>query len=264
VNPDPRAYPVSSYSYMIVPRTTAAGFTAAKGETLGRFILYFLCTGQQKAKQLGYSPLPKNLVQFGFDAERTIPGAPAPPPINQCANPTITGGFTTNNAPPPPPSEHVGAVRPNLTGGGGGPSNGGQITQSNAGGGSGGSGSGSGVTDTTLADGTSGTGAETSGDTTGTGTGTGTGSQQQLASAPISVARHADGVSNGVYVLVALAILLAVFVPPVLAMILRRDPTPAAAAPGTGEGAAGAGPPSEPIAPIVTDDGDLPPPPFGA
>jgi len=69
-------------------------------------------------------------------------------------------------------------------------------------------------------------------------------------------------VSNGVYVLVALAILLAVFVPPVLAMILRRDPTPAVAAPGSG--AASPAPPGEPVAPIVTDDGDLPPPPFGA
>ena len=31
INPDPRAYPMSSYSYMIVPTTTAAPFTAAKG-----------------------------------------------------------------------------------------------------------------------------------------------------------------------------------------------------------------------------------------
>jgi len=39
-NPDPRTYPVSSYSYLIVPTTTAAPFTTAKGATLGRFILY--------------------------------------------------------------------------------------------------------------------------------------------------------------------------------------------------------------------------------
>src|SRR5207244_2280436 len=94
-NPDARAYPVSSYSYMIVPTGTQAPFSTDKGNVLGRFILYFLCAGQQKAVQLGYSPLPKNLVQFGFDAERLIPGAPAPPPIDQCANPTITGSFIT-------------------------------------------------------------------------------------------------------------------------------------------------------------------------
>jgi phosphate transport system substrate-binding protein len=118
-NPDPRAYPVSSYSYMIVPTSTTAPFTADKGATLGKFILYFLCTGQQKAKQLGYSPLPPNLVQFGFDAEKLIPGAPAPPPLQDCANPTITGGFTTANAPLPPASAKYGSTRPDA---GGGPS----------------------------------------------------------------------------------------------------------------------------------------------
>jgi phosphate transport system substrate-binding protein len=43
--PDARMYRVSSYSYMIVPTTTAAPFSAAKGETL-RFIEYFMCVGQ--------------------------------------------------------------------------------------------------------------------------------------------------------------------------------------------------------------------------
>ena len=71
---------------------------------LGKFILYFLCAGQQKAAQLGYSPLPKNLVQLGFDAVAKIPGAPAVPSIDTCANPTITGDFITGAAPPPPAS----------------------------------------------------------------------------------------------------------------------------------------------------------------
>ena len=66
VNADPRTYPMSSYSYLIVPKTTAAGFTADKGKTLGAFILYVVCAGQTKAAQLGYSPLPKNLVSFAF------------------------------------------------------------------------------------------------------------------------------------------------------------------------------------------------------
>ena len=109
---DPRAYPVSSYSYMIVPTTTAAGFSAAKGVTLSKFILYFVCVGQQKAAQLGYSPLPKNLVQLAFAAVNRIPGHVAPPPIDQCNNPTITGAFIAGNAPPPPPSARKGAVPP--------------------------------------------------------------------------------------------------------------------------------------------------------
>lgn len=106
---DARAYPVSSYSYMIVPTSEAGPFSAAEGTQLGNFILYFLCAGQQKAEQLGYSPLPRNLVQLGFDAVAKIPGAPATPNISQCSNPTITGNFITGagpapTTPPPAPS----------------------------------------------------------------------------------------------------------------------------------------------------------------
>lgn len=92
-NSDSRAYPISSYSYMIVPTTEAAPFTAAKGASLSEYIFYFLCAGQQKAEQLGYAPLPRNLVEFGFDAVARIPGAVAAPAIDSCSNPTITGGF---------------------------------------------------------------------------------------------------------------------------------------------------------------------------
>ena len=96
-NPDPRAYPVSSYSYLIVPTTTVAPFTAAKGVTLSKFILYMVCAGQQKAAQLGYSPLPENLVQDAFNVVQKIPGHVNPPPINQCDNPTIKGTFSTTS-----------------------------------------------------------------------------------------------------------------------------------------------------------------------
>ncbi len=109
-NGDARAYPVSSYSYMIAPTTTAKPFSTEKGEVLGKFILYFLCAGQQKAAQLGYSPLPKNLVQLGFDAVAKIPGAPAVPAIESCANPTITGDFITGAAPLPPTSARRTAI----------------------------------------------------------------------------------------------------------------------------------------------------------
>jgi phosphate transport system substrate-binding protein len=84
---DAAAYPISSYSYMI---TQTIGFDPGKGKTLGEFILYFACAGQQEAAPLGYAPLPPNLVEADFAAVRAIPGAPAPPPLSQCANPTIT------------------------------------------------------------------------------------------------------------------------------------------------------------------------------
>jgi phosphate ABC transporter phosphate-binding protein len=96
VNPDPNTYAMSSYSYMIAPTNN---FDTAKGNELGQFMIYFACEGQRKADLLGYSPLPPNLVQVVFDAEQQVPGAPAPPPLSQCDNPTITGdngGGTSN------------------------------------------------------------------------------------------------------------------------------------------------------------------------
>ena len=91
--PEKTAYPISSYSYMIVP--TDNSITPDKGAVLGKFIIYFACTGQQAAERLGYSPMPKALVGFAFAAEKQIPGAPAPPPLtgSACPNPTLTGEF---------------------------------------------------------------------------------------------------------------------------------------------------------------------------
>jgi phosphate transport system substrate-binding protein len=107
-NPDPRTYPMSSYSYMILPTSTNSPMNASKVQTLAQFVYYFLCTGQQKAIPLGYSPLPPNLVQIGFAAVGQMPGAPAAPALSQCANPTITGAFNLNSAPPPPPTAKKG------------------------------------------------------------------------------------------------------------------------------------------------------------
>jgi phosphate ABC transporter phosphate-binding protein len=85
------AYPVSSYSYLIVPTTTAAPMTTAKGGPMSEFIIYAVCAGQQKSAQLGYSPLPQNLVKQAFAAVAKIPGHEAIPPLDQahCANPVI-------------------------------------------------------------------------------------------------------------------------------------------------------------------------------
>lgn len=194
-NPDPRAYPVSSYSYMIVPTTTASPFTAEKGDVLGRFILYFLCAGQQKAAQLGYSPLPKVLVQAAFEAEQRIPGAPTPPPIEQCANPTITGDFITGAAPAPPASARKGAT---VAAGAGGPGAPGAAGATGA---------------TATPDGM--TGASGGGDTR-------VADGQLLAKAePISVRTPSDDPAWAL-VLVGLALALVVFTPPAVAIALRR------------------------------------------
>lgn len=99
---DPRAYPLSSYSYMIVPtevKTSAAStFTEKKGASLGTFASYFLCEGQQQAGALGYSPLPMNLVLAGFEQIKRIPGAGgANVDPNKCNNPTFAAGDDPSN-----------------------------------------------------------------------------------------------------------------------------------------------------------------------
>ena len=92
-NTDARSYPLSSYSYMIVPTEVGGVFTAAKGKTLGTFANYMLCEGQQQAAPLGYSPLPMNLVLAGFDQIKRIPGADTSGiDINSCNNPTFKPG----------------------------------------------------------------------------------------------------------------------------------------------------------------------------
>lgn len=90
-NSDKRAYPLSSYSYMVLPTQSQGRFTAQKGKTLGDFSYYFLCEGQQLAPRLGYSPLPINLVRAGLDQVKRIPGADtAKKDIASCNNPTFS------------------------------------------------------------------------------------------------------------------------------------------------------------------------------
>ena len=91
-NGDPRTYPLSSYSYMIVPTEVGGVFTTAKGNTLSTFASYMLCEGQQQAEDLGYSPLPMNLVLAGFDQIKRIPGNTANTDPNTCNNPTFKPG----------------------------------------------------------------------------------------------------------------------------------------------------------------------------
>ena len=95
---DARTYPLSSYSYMIVPTQVAGIFTAEKGATLGAFTSYLLCEGQQQAADLGYSPLPMNLVMAASAQVKRIPGAnPAGIDLAKCNNPTFKPGDSPDN-----------------------------------------------------------------------------------------------------------------------------------------------------------------------
>ena len=162
-------------------------FTAEKGKTLGAFANYMICEGQQQADQLGYSPLPMNLVQAGAAQIARIPGAGAVD-ISKCNNPTFKAGDNPNenelakSAPFPPDCDKKGGAEQCATGTAGTPNT--NPSGGNGSGDAGGSGSGN-----TGGSGSSGTGGKGSTGTGGSGT-TNTGGDQanpDLASTDQSV-----------------------------------------------------------------------------
>jgi hypothetical protein len=102
-SPDARAYPLSSYSYMLLP--TGADdrrMTTAKRQTLVDFMFYSLCEGQSKAGPYGYSPLPLNLVSSGFSQLKKLRDADPGVDIEnrdatKCNNPTFVKGDLSRN-----------------------------------------------------------------------------------------------------------------------------------------------------------------------
>lgn len=119
-NADPRAYPISSYSYMIIP--TGADdprMSTAKRQTLADFMYYSLCAGQTKAGPYGYSPLPLNLVQAGFQQLAKLKTADSKVDltdrdVRSCNNPTFDGKNLNKNvlaetAPQPAACDKTGA-----------------------------------------------------------------------------------------------------------------------------------------------------------
>lgn len=158
-NADPRAYPLSSYSYMILPvGSSDKRLTTAKRQTLVDFMTYGLCEGQKQAAPYGYSPLPLNLVQAGMTQLARLKSADAGVSIDQvdptkCGNPTFVAGDLSRNhlaeiAAQPKDCDKQGAGpclgsgQSGSNGGGGGNGNG----SGGNGSGSGGSGDGSGGT----------------------------------------------------------------------------------------------------------------------
>ena len=105
--PEAGAYPISAYSYLI----TSINGSPAKNAVLGKFIAFLACQGQISAGQLGYSPIPPNLVADDFAAIQRLPGAAPPPALNgtACPNPYLTGA-----------AQYVGGPIQLSSGGGGG------------------------------------------------------------------------------------------------------------------------------------------------
>jgi phosphate transport system substrate-binding protein len=99
LNPNPLSYPISAYSYLIMQES---GQPAAPiGAVLGQFVQFVACRGQDAAGQLGYSPIPPNLVEDDFAAVNRLNGAaqlPTPTASN-CPNPYLTGQLSLPGEP---------------------------------------------------------------------------------------------------------------------------------------------------------------------
>jgi len=184
---DSRTYPLSSYSYMIIP--TAADdsrMTTAKRQTLADYLYYSICQGQAEMGPIGYSPLPINLVQASFDQTAKLQTADpnvdlTSRNVSTCNNPTFVAGQPTRNylaeIAPQPPACDAQAAGPCSDGGDAGTSNPSPSASTGTGTGTGtGTKSGTGTATKTG----TGTGTKTgtgTGTKTGTGTGTGTGTK---------------------------------------------------------------------------------------
>ncbi|WP_194892830.1 substrate-binding domain-containing protein [Catenulispora pinisilvae] len=263
---DPRSYPISSYSYIIVPRDTGTLPALPRasddhGAALSKYASYILCGGQAEADQLGYSPIPRNLVKGGMLQVSHIPGQQSgvdPNTLSNCPNPTFnaSGQLTVlADAPQPSPCDKAGTalnctVGGGTTGGGstggttGGSSGGkkGRTTggHSTSGGTSGGSNGGSGSIGGT-AGGTGGTTGGAAGGTTGGTTGGGAGGIDPVTGQSLDDSSGGDsgGSSGGATQVVAdvpqhrdpklmagltaLELLAVVTIPPMLGnMLVRR------------------------------------------
>jgi ABC-type phosphate transport system substrate-binding protein len=213
-NPDPRSYPLSSYSYLIIPRTSAkpnpGSWSAGKGASMSAYADYFLCAGQQEMDKLGYSPLPVNLVQGAFSQIAAMPFAqptPASQNLAACNNPTFQGGKNVLLLTAPQPSPCDKATAPlSCTTGGGSASNGKNNTGNS---GSGGANTGASVDPNT--------GQVVSGGSSGGGTsGGGTATAQTVLVSSASNDRWFPAVAAG------LAVIGAVALPPTLSLWARR------------------------------------------
>jgi ABC-type phosphate transport system substrate-binding protein len=131
---DPRTYPLSSYSYMILP--TSAGdprMSTAKRQTLADFTFYSICSGQATVGNVGYSSLPYNLVVAGFSQIAKLHNADPGVVLDNenpstCNNPTFDRNDLSKNrlaelAPLPPACDKQGAgpCGDSTTGSGAGP-----------------------------------------------------------------------------------------------------------------------------------------------
>jgi phosphate transport system substrate-binding protein len=245
---DPRTYPLSSYSYMILPTGVTcvnggpAGcdprMTTAKRQTLADFLYYSVCQGQKEMGPVGYSPLPINLVEASLQQTALLHAAdPGVTLTNEnvqnCHNPTFVAGHPSENylaqiAPYPPSCDKAGAgpcaatagiTNDNPNSSGKAPASGGSGTNS---GGTASAGSSPGATSSAGAGGqsstnsTTGQASNTSGDTSGA-------ADANLVGTPTQLTADQSDNLTGLLAGLAVALLLALLIlPPVIYQRLSR------------------------------------------
>jgi phosphate transport system substrate-binding protein len=111
-SPNPEAYPISAYSYLVTMCARAGDRATCKGaypntgvtETLTRWMRYIACEGQVNMARIGYSPLPPNLSQEVANSVARMQGA-APEALTpaNCANPRFHGSLGAGASSPPDP-----------------------------------------------------------------------------------------------------------------------------------------------------------------
>jgi phosphate transport system substrate-binding protein len=109
---NPKAYPISAYSYIVSQCTASADRPTCNGpysntgvtETLATWLRYIACDGQVNMARIGYSPLPPNLSQEVANSIARLTGQPAEQlSAANCANPRFSGSVGEGGGSPPDP-----------------------------------------------------------------------------------------------------------------------------------------------------------------
>jgi ABC-type phosphate transport system substrate-binding protein len=242
VNPDKRTYPLSSYSYMVVPTGSSdKRLTTAKRQTLADFLFYSICTGQKEIGPIGYSPLPINLVSAGFaqiaKLKQADPGVDLTKvAVTSCNNPTFVAGQPKRNylaeiAPMPPACDRAGAgpCADGVTssnqnpGSNGGKNNGGKSGPSGATGTGGPTGSGGATGPGGVNSGVGPSGAASVDPATGVVSTNNDGSTTtDLLAVPADISASASSTTNAIGGVLVLEILALLIGPPLLVVYFRR------------------------------------------
>lgn len=235
---DKRTYPMSSYSYMVIPTAANdAKMTTAKRQTVADFLYYSVCEGQKEMGPIGYSPLPINLVTASFAQIGKLKTADPKVDLTKrsvttCHNPTFVAGQPTRNylaeiAPNPPTCDKAGqgpctgngdtgTKNPGTSGGNGsgGNGSGGNGSGGNSGGTKGGT-TANGKPSATASPTASGTVDPVTGQVVAASGGTGSAGDPLTVAAELPVART-DAMAGLLAPLAAVLLLLSLVVPPVL------------------------------------------------